>query len=671
MQIAIDRSSPKTSRNATRTSRARPPAPPPVQRRTMTSARPPAEPARTALERAFGAELFAGAATGPSVGGGSGPDRAVNSTGIPSPVKAKMEAAFGTDFSGVRVHPRSSRATALGALAYTQGSEIHVAPGQWAPETRQGQELLGHELAHVVQQRAGRVQATAQYKGIALNDAPALEAEADAMGTRAAQGLSASPSRPVSSGVAHAGPSAPAQLKSNLKQVKSKKPVETPIETLHRVFKDYYKSKSMAPVFNFHSSLQNRQASQYGSGYAKAGEVVAEIDPASASKADSKNRDNTVINPYGHFGVMERAIFNRQDRGNTYDGGHLVEHTLMEGQDADVHGNIAPQESKHFNQGLMRGWEQIPEGLMNHDRQKFDYTVKVEYSNDTYERTGKQLVDAGVIPPLFFNSLPPKGTYSQDTLEKASATFVRWVPYRWTGKIDVGPGNSSKTRSLTYGQNLRTLQPNLAKAESTVVDKSGTAAYTATTGATLYRQYSGLLAGVIHGATLTPKQVLVVSSQTLEADMFQPEPQDTRDQPNGPLRGTSGSTAPAVLSSGPATTAVTANILKNPVDFYQMQQDLKGIGLLATSGKRKANSTIESEATKASSEYKKFKDELGNAGLTSNVEQRASFVSVFKSFNPTTHLTSADVTNIIDKAKFPAATRSRLHPIIYDPNLKL
>jgi hypothetical protein len=159
----------------------------------MTSARPPAEPARAALERAFGAEFFAAAATGPSVGGGSGPGLAVNPTGIPLPVKAKMEAAFGTDFSGVRVHPRSSRATALGALAYTQGSEIHVAPGQWAPETRQGQELLGHELAHVVQQREGRVQATAQYKGVGLNDDARLEAEADAMGARAAQGASAAP----------------------------------------------------------------------------------------------------------------------------------------------------------------------------------------------------------------------------------------------------------------------------------------------------------------------------------------------------------------------------------------------------------------------------------------------------------------------------------------------
>ncbi|WP_438031071.1 eCIS core domain-containing protein [Sorangium sp. So ce233] len=224
MQIAVERSSPKTSESATRTSRARPPAPLLVQRRTTPPARPPAESTRAALEQAFGVELFAAAATGrtraagdrvtqeilgapggsaiqakaagPGVGTGSGPGRGVNSTGIPSPVKAKMEAAFGADFSGVRVHPSSSRAVALGALAYTQGSEIHVAPGQWAPETRQGQELLGHELAHVVQQREGRVQATAQYKGVALNDEAGLEAEADAMGARAAQGASAaSPAR--------------------------------------------------------------------------------------------------------------------------------------------------------------------------------------------------------------------------------------------------------------------------------------------------------------------------------------------------------------------------------------------------------------------------------------------------------------------------------------------
>ncbi|WP_147442101.1 eCIS core domain-containing protein [Corallococcus exercitus] len=114
------------------------------------------------------------------------PSDTAHPTGIPQRVLAKMESAFGTRFSDVRVHPGSSRARELGALAYTQGNQIHVAPGHFAPETRRGQELLGHELAHVVQQRSGRVRATAQFKGTSLNEDAALEAEADALGARAA-----------------------------------------------------------------------------------------------------------------------------------------------------------------------------------------------------------------------------------------------------------------------------------------------------------------------------------------------------------------------------------------------------------------------------------------------------------------------------------------------------
>ncbi|WP_437765359.1 DUF4157 domain-containing protein [Sorangium sp. So ce281] len=104
---------------------------------------------------------------------------------MPEAVRERMESAFSADFSDLRIHPGSARATALGALAYTQGSDIHVAPGHWAPETGRGQELLGHEIAHVVQQREGRVRATAQTQGVALNDEPALEREADELAQKA------------------------------------------------------------------------------------------------------------------------------------------------------------------------------------------------------------------------------------------------------------------------------------------------------------------------------------------------------------------------------------------------------------------------------------------------------------------------------------------------------
>lgn len=117
---------------------------------------------------------------------------------LPEPVRAKMETAFGHDFSQVRVH-EDGNAAALGATAYTRGHDLHFAPGRYRPETQSGQALIGHELTHVVQQRAGHV-AIPQGKGAPINADPRLEAEADRQGARAAQGMEATV-RGVGSGV--------------------------------------------------------------------------------------------------------------------------------------------------------------------------------------------------------------------------------------------------------------------------------------------------------------------------------------------------------------------------------------------------------------------------------------------------------------------------------------
>jgi hypothetical protein len=103
---------------------------------------------------------------------------------IPDQVRAKMETAFGADFSEVRVHV-GQEAASLGAIAYTWGTNIHFAPGQYNPNTIQGQKLLGHELWHVVQQRSGRV-SNPFGGGVAVVQDHALEAEADRMGVKAA-----------------------------------------------------------------------------------------------------------------------------------------------------------------------------------------------------------------------------------------------------------------------------------------------------------------------------------------------------------------------------------------------------------------------------------------------------------------------------------------------------
>jgi hypothetical protein len=103
---------------------------------------------------------------------------APNRTGMPDALKAGVESLSGMDLSDVRVHAGSSRPAQLEALAYAQGNDIHLGPGQ--------EQHLPHEAWHVVQQRQGRVQPTVQMAGVGVNDDQGLEAEADAMGARAA-----------------------------------------------------------------------------------------------------------------------------------------------------------------------------------------------------------------------------------------------------------------------------------------------------------------------------------------------------------------------------------------------------------------------------------------------------------------------------------------------------
>ena len=91
-----------------------------------------------------------------------------------------------TRISRMLKYMKEVKASDVGALAYAQGSDIHFAPGQYDPGSQSGQELLGHELTHVVQQRQGEVKPTTQVNGVAVNDDPGLENEADQMGKKAA-----------------------------------------------------------------------------------------------------------------------------------------------------------------------------------------------------------------------------------------------------------------------------------------------------------------------------------------------------------------------------------------------------------------------------------------------------------------------------------------------------
>ncbi|MFB2772413.1 DUF4157 domain-containing protein [Pelatocladus sp. BLCC-F211] len=100
-----------------------------------------------------------------------------NKTGLPDQLKAGIENLSGMAMDDVKVHYNSSKPPELQALAYTQGTDIHVAPGQ--------EKHLPHEAWHVVQQMQGRVKPTIQMKEVGINDDARLEREADVMGEKA------------------------------------------------------------------------------------------------------------------------------------------------------------------------------------------------------------------------------------------------------------------------------------------------------------------------------------------------------------------------------------------------------------------------------------------------------------------------------------------------------
>ncbi|ATF92306.1 Uncharacterised protein [Cedecea neteri] len=106
--------------------------------------------------------------------------RQANKTGLPDNLKSGMENLSGMSLDHVRVHYNSAKPAAVQAHAYAQGSNIHLASGQ--------EKHLPHELGHVVQQAQGRVSPTTTVAGMAVNDNPGLEHEADVLGAKALRG---------------------------------------------------------------------------------------------------------------------------------------------------------------------------------------------------------------------------------------------------------------------------------------------------------------------------------------------------------------------------------------------------------------------------------------------------------------------------------------------------
>jgi hypothetical protein len=104
--------------------------------------------------------------------------------------RGRMEEAFGTSFSDVRVHTdpvAADLADRSDARAFSIGRSIAFGAGEYRPGTLEGDALIAHELAHVVQQRDATGGDTAAR--VPADDVAALEADADSAAIDAAVGL--------------------------------------------------------------------------------------------------------------------------------------------------------------------------------------------------------------------------------------------------------------------------------------------------------------------------------------------------------------------------------------------------------------------------------------------------------------------------------------------------
>jgi hypothetical protein len=164
--------------------------------------------------------------------------RKENRTGLPDGLKTGIESLSGLAMDDVKVHYNSAKPAQINALAYTQGTEIHLGPGE--------DEHLPHEAWHVVQQKRGRVKPTLQMKGLPINDDDGMEREADVMGGLLSQGaiqdsrspqsmtLDASsrpPARPLTVPVPIQGP----MIQRVIKLGPKKNPVEHTLEEIRRM----------------------------------------------------------------------------------------------------------------------------------------------------------------------------------------------------------------------------------------------------------------------------------------------------------------------------------------------------------------------------------------------------------------------------------------------------
>jgi hypothetical protein len=320
----------------------------------------------------------------------------------------------------------------------------------------------------------------------------------------------------------------------------------------------------------------------------------------------------------------------------------------------------------------MRGWESVPEWLMRHV--DFTYDVEVIYSEDSYTRTGQQLISAGVLPNALMSALPATGPVSLASLNALTITFPRWIPVNW--KAAVTGMSGALLPAVTFGKmpsHFRNLKANVKAAEdhvATVPDLRFPHRK---------RRNSGTLAGAISGlASLPGGMYVLASANQYQASMFQPDPMDPSVQPKATT--TPAGSVPAVI---PAATVAT-NLLAGPFSAGAFFTELSKLGpskgydvsaKTASSHFKTLRTTllkplvgISKGSTKAKAKAKKPKGRM----LVKNAAEGHKLVVAilaWKQNNPKQKFNKLALMQAVAASQLPKDTRGLLLQLETDPNL--
>ncbi|MBO9533579.1 MAG: DUF4157 domain-containing protein [Solirubrobacteraceae bacterium] len=103
----------------------------------------------------MGDGILPGGAVHPDVASAIGAARGSGHT-LPHAVREQVAPHVGDPLNDVKIHTDSTAdalSRSVSARAFTTGTDVFFAAGEYQPSTKEGQALLAHELTHVAQQR--------------------------------------------------------------------------------------------------------------------------------------------------------------------------------------------------------------------------------------------------------------------------------------------------------------------------------------------------------------------------------------------------------------------------------------------------------------------------------------------------------------------------------------